>query len=83
LEKAYCRFCTYGIKILTNAFARKFFGQRVAFSQIRNLEFTEKKLLKLVSICRHKSEQNYSEKEVPEKRHILWMMLSKQGALYI
>jgi len=37
-EKAYCRSCTYSIKIFTNAFARKFYEQMVAFIQIRNLE---------------------------------------------
>jgi len=38
LEKSYCSSCTYSIEIFTNAFARTFYEQMVAFIQSRNLD---------------------------------------------
>jgi len=37
-EKAYCKSCTYSIKIFTSAFAGMFYEKMVAFIQCRNLE---------------------------------------------
>ena len=79
----------HSIEIFTNALARKFYEQLVGFSQSRNLDilkqtfetsqFNEYRL----SIFQLKSEQNYSEKEVPEKKHFMGDALKTWGIIYL
>jgi len=63
---------TYSIEIFTNALARRFYEQMVAFIKSRTWtfkqtfetsHFNESRL----SICRLRSELKYSEKQAPEK----------------
>jgi len=62
----------------------------VAFIQGRNLEIYSKQTFKTSqcnesrhSICRLKSEQNYLEKEVPEKGKFLGRCFKTTGIIYL
>ena len=48
-EKAYCRSCTYSIKIFTSAFARNFSSKWWLAFKVETWNFTKNKLLKLVN----------------------------------
>jgi len=47
--------------------------------KVETWKFTKKRL----SICRIKSEQNYSEKEVPEKAHFMDDALKTRDTIYL